>query len=211
MDAITAAKRERTVAVKEDPTKWISAFKWLEEKTGEKVPDYVSDVIDVANNLDFLKPGVKPLSPKGAMSPVERDRKRQRVLLEKSDPNAEDYADRKEYREFADALFLFERGGYVKRAVGKNNRYLKALYKTATMPRSTHRLSEGGDINAIRLGRLMQRYGVFERDENKSIPTYLASEKGKEFLYALYPGLKKVIEENELAEKQKEDYLATMV
>lgn len=212
MDATTAAKRERTVAVKEDPAKWISAFKRLEEKTGEKVPNYVPNVIDVANNLDFLKPGVKPLNPEGAMTPVERNRRHFRELLKKIDPSKLDPAERLEYEEkldyygFADALFNFERGAYVARAVGKNNRYLKALYKTAVSPRSVRSLTRNGQANAIRLGRLMERYGIFKRDEDKSAPNYIITGKGKEFLCALYPGLRKVIE-GDLKELQSEDYL----
>lgn len=212
MNVTTTPKRERTVAVKEDSTKWISAFKRLEEKTGEKVPDYVPNVIDVANNLDFLKPGVKPINPGGAMTPVERNRRHFRELLEKIDPSKLDPAERLEYEEkleyyeLADALFNFEQGAYVARAVGKNNRYLRALYKVAVSPRSIRSLTRNGQANAIRLGRLMERYGIFEKDENKSAPTYVASEKGKDFLCTLYPGLRKVIE-GDSKELQGEDYL----
>ncbi len=117
------------------------------------------------------------------------------------------------YDSFVDALLLFEQDKDVGGMVGKGNIYLKALYKTSVSSRSIRGLkrdeSDGG--TAIRLGRLLERYEIFEKDDDFTGVVYKATEKGKEFLYALYPGFRKALEQDDLVDLQTDQYLQVMM
>jgi hypothetical protein len=120
------------------------------------------------------------------------------------------------YDTFVDALLLFEQGEDVERMVGKANIYLRALYKTSVSPRSIRGLKrdENDMGTAIRLGRLLERYEIFEKDDDFTGIVYKATEKGKDFLYALYPGLRKALEQDDLddlTELQTDQYLQVMM
>jgi len=180
----------------------------LEEKLKKKVPEYVVEVLHLANDAVQIGRGRKPVNEK-AMNGAERARKswkKNRVENSKHPPTFE-YTDAGHYDEFADALLLFQKGEDIEGMVPTYNKYLKVLYQTATKPRSYRRLKDQLHVNGIRLGRLLDLYGIFEKDEALTGKMYKATEKGKEFLCALYPHMRKVVEDNELAKYGEKKYL----
>lgn len=182
----------------------------------ERLPDEIYEFLEFVDNIEIYKPrGRKPLNPEGAMSGAERNRRywknKRREIHEDVDPyrvsvKSYENTDVGEYEAFVDALRLFEQGEDVNIGLPKWNRYLSALYKTATGPRSVRSLCNRGDIHSSRLSKLMGMYGIFDKDENRNRATYTASEKGVEFLVALYPGLKRVIEKDSILDSYMEQY-----
>jgi hypothetical protein len=178
---------------KHEAVQW--ALSELEQRIPEEVPYGVHGILDYNTCKGRLERG------------REKSREHYRKRMEEAGK-----ADL-HYDAFVDALLLFEQGGDVERMVGKANIYLQALYKTSVSPRSIRGLKRGeNDMGtAIRLGRLLERYDIFEKDDDFTGIVYKATEKGKDFLYALYPGLRKALEQDDLIDLQTDQYLQVMM
>lgn len=100
-----------------------------------------------------------------------------------------------DYDSFADALRDYNAGESVENSVNRYNPYFKALYKVAVDQRTVNSLTRNGDVDAIRLSKfLLPQYALFEKVEDRSRNTYRITPKGKDFLYALRPEFRKVLE-----------------
>lgn len=100
-----------------------------------------------------------------------------------------------DYDSFADALRDYNAGESVENSVDRYNPYFVALYKVAVDPRSVKSLMRNGDVHQARLSKfLLPQYALFEKVEGIATETYRATQKGKEFMYALHPEFRKVLE-----------------
>jgi len=100
-----------------------------------------------------------------------------------------------DYDCFANALRDYNAGESVENSIDLYNPYFKALYKVAVDQRTVNSLARNGDVDAIRLSKfLLPEYALFEKVEDRSRNTYRITQKGRDFLYALHPEFRKVLE-----------------
>lgn len=176
-----------------------------------RLPEEVHDCLKIVEDMEF-GPGRKPLKPEGAMSRAESQRRHEirKKIKKYHGMNQLMSQDEGEFIELTEALERFKSGREIGTydipvfekygsgsvddidgRVSKHNRYVKLLFMVSEEERSARSMKRRLGINYRRLATLVDHpkadYGLFEKDGS-----YIrVSERGKEFLHALFPYLKK--------------------